>query len=302
MARYRAQIVEQSGEKQSPEHQKALWDRATPVELHKLAWTMTQQNRVVELDDLRRSRPVLVDLANAARHLVLARSACPLLPKPHLLLAELSPLFPSIGEESPHLNRMRKLANADADLLKESSLVELQAGRTDQAFQDWRRIVELSPDRLPHLVAFTAKELGMVEKIDQLLPSDPIVIINLAQDYFSDAANETIRNRLLNRATELLMSPDISDDERNYIQGIILGLRNDDKAIEYMTKAVQLRPENTQWRYRLAVFLQKAGKLDAAHEHAVLCVRMDPDNEQYSRLLKELIHSRLSPSEIPGQD
>ena len=30
------------------------------------------------------------------------------------------------------------------------------------------------------------------------------------------------------------------------------------------------------------------------HEHAVLCVRMDPNNGVYSRLLKELIHLRLT--------
>ena len=73
------------------------------------------------------------------------------------------------------------------------------------------------------------------------------------------------------------------------------------KAIQHVAKAVELRPDYAIWRYELAQLMQKRGLADQAQEQARICVQLEPDNDQYKQLLRELIHARVADDSVNNQ-
>jgi hypothetical protein len=72
---------------------------------------------------------------------------------------------------------------------------------------------------------------------------------------------------------------------------------------------VDLRSEQTNWRYQLAVLLKHQGRIDEAHDQAKTCVHLAPANQTYRGLLREIVrmillkgHSSAQDSEKPLQD
>jgi hypothetical protein len=275
-----------------------VYEKTAPAELHAAALRLAHENRTEELEELQKSESVRSDLSNAGSRLVYARRACPLLGQIHLLLAELAPLVPSLGSDAGHLDRMRRVAPAVLALRRECSLLELNASRTDparlnRALGDWRRLAELSPDRLPQMVSFVAYDLRQPEQVSSILPNKPVLLVDVAKEHFSGSEHAHIRRQLVDKATDLIGLPDMPDDVRHYVQGVILALNDDHlSAIEHITLAVKMCPDIPAWRYQLALLLQTTGQLQPAQEQASLCVRMEPTNERYDALLKQLIRSR----------
>ena len=99
---------------------------------------LDREHRITELANFRQSVEVQTDLANAVRHLLLARSACPLLADVHLLLAELEPAVSEFSSDAPHLRRARRLAAANLNVRAECGLVAMQSGRVNEGVADWR--------------------------------------------------------------------------------------------------------------------------------------------------------------------
>jgi hypothetical protein len=78
------------------------------------------------------------------------------------------------------LERARKLAQADVELLKEISLLERLAGRTNQFVADWRRINDLrpSPQVLAGMVSFLVQQVS-ADELERILPDNPELLVDL---------------------------------------------------------------------------------------------------------------------------
>jgi tetratricopeptide (TPR) repeat protein len=70
-------------------------------------------------------------------------------------------------------------------------------------------------------------------------------------------------------------------------------LGREDEAVEHLEQAMLLDPRKTQWRYILASRLHELGHIEEARRQAKLCVREEPNREQYRRLLRELTRTEL---------
>jgi tetratricopeptide (TPR) repeat protein len=256
---------------------------------------LKREKRDWELVTLRQSEEIQDDMQRAARHLLQAREHCPLLPATHLLLAELSPFIPWLGDEEGHLMRMRNLISTDDRLLMESGFVEFQSGRVDNALADWKRVAEHSPQQfLPQILEYAVQSPELTSEIEKLLPDDPASLVELAKSRFAGREGTATRERLLARARQLLTTAEATP-ERHYLEGMILSLEgNSPPAIEQLKKAVELRPEQIGWRYELALVLQRSEKLEAAHEQARLCWSLDPSNELYEKLYRQLVRMQLT--------
>ncbi|MBI2478558.1 MAG: hypothetical protein HYV60_07945 [Planctomycetia bacterium] len=145
------------------------------------------------------------------------------------------------------------------------------------------------PDALQLAVLFA--EPAVV--VDEITPNSPQLLVKTAGgDYFR--TDERMRQALLGRAEELLQDGELPPPDREQIEGAIHTLREEDEqAVASLTKAVAGRPEMTAWRYELASLLLKRGDLEGAWMHARTCVRMEPENEQFDALLKQLNRTRL---------
>ncbi|MBC8871769.1 MAG: O-antigen ligase family protein [Planctomycetes bacterium] len=294
--RLRVQLVQAMREDEAAgRSEQALWRLTDTANLHGWAQHLATQRRTAESDILRNRPPVLENLPHALRHLRLARRSCPLLPEPHLLLAQLSVLETDDMDNRRHLERVRRTGRGTPEILTRCGLLELQAGRTDLACKSWQMSLELAIEQLPDVVKLARPHLDLAAHVPQLVPNSPDQIIRIAETHFADEGDRKIRQSLLDTAEGLLSEGQFDEGERRLLLGRIASLRNaHGQAVRYFTEALAMHPENNHWRYELAVALKQAGRLPEAQEQARVCVRTDPENEQYEALLREVIRAQLS--------
>jgi len=274
-----------------------LWQITSPVALHARAHYFARNGRTGELERLR-NEPVIRDhLRPALKHLVLARRSCPLLPRVHLMMAQLCGLAVEPAKDQIHIARSLQLAPTDPDVLFQCGLLEFQAGRIEAAYACWRKSLGLSPRRLGDVWRVAGGELSTPGVIEKLLPDSPALLVRLAREKCRAEEDADVRCLLLRRVESLIEQGDLPQDERYYLQGAVLALKEQyPQAIAYYSLAVELRAQEVRWRYELALLLRQEGMIDQAHEQARLCVRMKPNKTAYRKLLQETNHTRLTAS------
>jgi tetratricopeptide (TPR) repeat protein len=191
------------------------------------------------------------------------------------------------------------VGGAEAKVYFHLGLLHVEAGRVNAAVADWRRCMELSPSYVPSVlkVASTYADLQDADQLDALIPDCPETLLRVARDHLAGEELTGSRHRLLQRAQQLLTQMDIDPAERCYLTGCVRAAENKSLlAIQYVAQAVELRPEETAWRYELATLMHRRGMDDDAREQAGVCVQLEPENKQYESLLRQLIRTQLTDS------
>lgn len=257
---------------------------------------MQQYNRSGPLDRIEKIRndPLVRDnLVPALTYLVSARRACPLLPQVHLRIAELMLLAGDSVADALPIERARRLAPAQPDVLYACGLLELQSQRTDTALAYWRESLAKSAEFLPQIMRLAEPLLAQDRTVERLLPNEPALLISLARERYGEKQHQAIQTALLRRAAWLIHNGECAEDERFYLQGVLLGVQGDyPAAISQLTQAVKRRGHDPRWRYELAILLQRQGRIEEAHEHAQTCALLDPANGEYRKLLQTLNRAR----------
>jgi len=280
-----------------------LWSATDTTHLHGRLQPLLAQQRTAELTAVRQSPPVLENLPHALAHLRLARSLCPLLPEVHLLLAQLTVLEATNADNQADLDRVRLTAPANPQILPRCGLLELQAGRIAAACRTWRMSLELAGEQLPQIIQTARPCIDLAAHIGDLMPDSPQWILDVASRQFSTEDDRQVRRALLAKADSLLSTQPLDDAQRQWLRGRLALLRNDfRRAAVYFTRALAMRPDETAWRYELAIALKHSGRYQEAQDQAQVCVRTEPNNEQYEALLREVIRAQLSPQRRSGTD
>jgi O-antigen ligase/tetratricopeptide (TPR) repeat protein len=271
-----------------------LWELASPYTLHKLVYRLVGEGNHDELARVRNDALVRELLRPALKELLLARAACPILAKVHLRLARLSVLVGDPADEI-HLIRASRIEPSDGYTRTRAGRLHAQAGRPEQACRDWHEILAIDPGQLDYVLPWAFELLPNELIVEQMLPPDPRLMIELVVTRFQEPEHEELRNAVLDRAGRTVEQVELPDDEKAYLRGRVLSLqgRPADAIVHYL-RAVELRLLETSWRYELALLLEEEGSLEKAEEHATLCVRLDPKNTAYSELLKRIIRSKLT--------
>ena len=276
----------------------SLWKSTVPLALQGTVYRLEADRQRFDLDNLRRSDSAQIDLKNAARQLVLAIQANPLLPRPHLLLAELSPLIGAAAGFENHLANASRLAGGEHQLFRETGLAYLQAGLTqpehvEAGLANLRRAVELAPEQLGECLHLASSLTDPQLVVTAISPDSPRVLLDLCRTRFSNDESSVLRYAVLQRTSELIRSGISDPAEQLQLEGAVLALQQqDERAIKQMTDAVTQRPDMVVWRYELATVLKRHGDIDLAWKHARTCVRMEPTNERFNALLTELTRAR----------
>jgi tetratricopeptide (TPR) repeat protein len=213
-------------------------------------------------------------------------------------LAELAGVTGDPEVDAVHLRHARRLALADPDLLMYAGSLELQAGRLSEACTTWRQCLRVAPERTDAVLDLVAANLDLGTCLEDLLPDAPEVLIRVARDRFSGRSQQDLRRAIANKTDRLVRSGKFTESEQLYYAGVALALQDQHlRAIHSIARAVKLAPDRTSWRYELALLLRQRGMFDEAKEQARQCVRLEPDNERYQRLLRQLIRTGIDKQE-----
>ncbi len=268
-----------------------LWQRASTATLHARVQELARAGDAQQLESVRGEPLVKEHLLPAWRHLLLSRQACPILAKTHLRLAKLCFLQCPPECDAAHVNRARLTAPSDLYTLIESGLLDLQAGRIDDACQSWRRCLELSDEDAEFIVDYAQPALALPVVVEKILPASPSLLLRLARDKFAD--DDESQRVLLDRAGQLAEGADLPEDQRHYFRAAVYAESGDHAAAlgEYQ-QAVSLQPREINWRYEYGKLLFQEGQYDQAREQLRWCARNAPNSAEYRRLLEEIIKAK----------
>jgi hypothetical protein len=129
-------------------------------------------------------------LVPGLRHCLLARDLCPLLSRAQVRLADYADRLAAGDSRGNYLGRAKTLVPFDPEIWYFSGLQELLDGRTDDAWESWRRSLELSGQRLPEIVHHAAPVLSPAEILERLLPDKPDLLYQAAFELYPDPEAE----------------------------------------------------------------------------------------------------------------
>ncbi len=273
----------------------ATWEATDTNRLYGLVQHWTNQQRFADAASFRGTAAVPDNLPHALWHLRTARRLCPLLPDVHLMLAELTVLLHEDADNQQDLQRVRLTAPAQPAILTRCGWLELQAGRIKPACESWKKSLELDPDQFAEILRVARPSFDLARHIGRLVPDSPEWILDVAIDHFAAETDRPIRRALLSKAQYLLQDSALFDARANWLLGRIALLREDGRrAVSYFTRALTLRPDETAWRYELALALKQAGRYLEAQQQAQVCAGMEPENDRYKALLREVNQARVA--------
>jgi tetratricopeptide (TPR) repeat protein len=272
-----------------------LWPFTSLTVLHKRASAFDQARSLQDLSDLRSDPVVVENLLPALEHLAQARHGCPLLPMVELLLAQVAFLADDPGTDRGPLERARRLAPSDARVFFWCGLLDIDAGRIESGLRTWRRCLDLDPARFDEIYSLAQQRAEPLLVIEQLTPDRAELLVKLAH-HVIDQNTPDAKQSLAARLVRLAASPEMNDAQRHYLQGLAWHLSSAaEKAIGEYQEAVRLDPQKDQWHFELALLLKQQGRLSEAYQQALLCNRLEPENRDYSDLLRNIYPSNPSP-------
>jgi tetratricopeptide (TPR) repeat protein len=295
-ARMRVELVESmKQDATTPASDAEYWSATDPNHLYGRIRQWNAQQMETQLVSFRATPGVLENLPQAIWHLRTARKRCPMIAEVHLMLAELTDLLYENADNQQDLQRVRWTAKARPATLTRCGWLELQAGRIDRACEAWQTSLALDARQWQPIVQVARANLDLTWHITSIVPACPDWILDVAVPSFAADADRPIRRSLLVHAERLLQSGGAFDAPANYQLGQIAMLRNDSvRAVQHLSRAVTLQPEETAWRYQLSVALHQAGRTLEAQQHARVCLEFEPQNPRYQALLRKLIRERTA--------
>jgi tetratricopeptide (TPR) repeat protein len=231
----------------------------------------------------------------ALEHYLAARDLCPLLPVPHLRIAQDVGKLQVADPMSSYLARAKTLAPADPQLWYLCGKMELVAGEDHEAWRSWRRCLELSDQFLTTIVD-EALKTAPVERLWQLLPDRPSLWRLTAFHLFPRPEDQDERRPLLQQALTIYgaSAEPLSATELHEKAALHRHLDQLSEAIAALEAALTQEPREVAWRFELARVLIEQGRFDDARRHLVLVLDQQPRHLEAPRLLELLARQKAT--------
>ena len=271
-----------------------LWRFSSPLQVHGRAHAFARVGSAEGLQLLREDQLVQEQLLPALRHAMLARQACPMLPRVHLQIAQLCVLVETPAEDEVHVQRVERLAPGNPGLLFMCGLLHLNAERREQAYACWQASLRLSPRYQAQIMTAAEGRVLPEAIVEHVLPPVPQQLVQMADKYFSLPQQRPLFERVLQRALAALPETPADLADVYALRGRIYDkLARPAEAIGQYEQAVQRASSDLGSRYQLARLLLAEGDTERAREHARWCARMQPDARNYRELLIKIHQTRL---------
>ncbi len=222
-----------------------------------------------------------------------ARNANPLLVEPHLWLGLYGQHLTSSDSPETYLRRAVTLTPSDARAWYLAGVLALREQKEAQAWTDWRWSLQCSLDFLPDILRQIVKRADADSVFMELLPDDGRILQAVAAHPLSEKVPKA-RQNILQRALNLA-SPE-PDPESRYRRGWLLReMEQFDEAIAEYRIAVDLAPNQLEWRFELANLYYDAGRFEEAAQELRRILERNPQHTRTKELQKMIIREKVAP-------
>lgn len=226
----------------------------------------------------------------------LARDLCPLLERPHLRFAAYSQDTEVIFRADPpedYLVRARFLLPHEGQIWFLSGMQELEEGKSEQAWQSWRRSLVCSPQLLGTILDRSQGHLEPQEVIHRILPDDSGLLFEAAMHHAK--RQEDAGTPFLEKALQLLEGrrTRLTTASLAMKANIHQRLNQSLKALETYRELVGRDPGQWAWRMELARLLYENGRLQESRRELRVLLDEQPRN-QAAKNLFERVHEQIA--------
>jgi tetratricopeptide (TPR) repeat protein len=212
------------------------------------------------------------------------------MPQPHVRLATIRAYLQQADPPGAYLDRAKYLVRSDPDLWYFCGQREFFDEQLDQAWQSWRKSLELSDSHLSKIVALSAVHLSAQELMDRVLPANPRLLFRAASQLYPDAAASAERRPFLDRALALLKSRPVPlTGEDLHLKASIHALLGDAaEAVAAYQEAFRREPRQFGWRWEFAKLLHQQGRLRECQQELSVVLSQYPGHAEARALLQTI--------------
>jgi O-antigen ligase/tetratricopeptide (TPR) repeat protein len=199
--------------------EKTVWDRSDLGSLYAYIFGAARQGQGAVLEAARKSPPIADNLPRAKEHLKAACQLSPLYAAPRLRLAQMPYLLDSPAKREMLVDQVVKLAPGDAEFMFRVGFLEFHADRRDKVIALWKKSLEVSQLWIRPIFEHCEAWIGLDRTLEEVIPSDPTLLVNIAEQILDGPKREKQRQAAYKRALEVLPESDLSKADRNEIAG-----------------------------------------------------------------------------------
>jgi len=270
------------------------WDLTDLGVLYDRIQTWTREGAGEQITELLELPLVRENLLPAWQHLSAAQKACPWMPEIDIHLAMLNFVrHPGEPAGVDYLRRAVVIAPGDPALMLRCGTLAQSAGRTDFAFECWRRTLELNPERLLKIRPLWMDKVSLDDELRRILPNSPELLLSLAEEHYAGEEHRDGRLTLVRKAEQLLndTSSPISQSHRIHMLARASVLKNDySSAKDHYQRLLVFEPLQVVWRMEFVDFLSQHGENEEALKQAELCLGLAPDDIAIRKKVSSLRH------------
>jgi tetratricopeptide (TPR) repeat protein len=233
----------------------------------------------------------LRDAMAAARR---ARDLQPLMPEPHIFLAQGHAVMTVKDTPRQYLDRAVLCAPTDAQLYTYRGIEAIRRGDSKAAFADWTRAMSLSRQQIDAILKMAKGMLTSEQILREVLPAEPLVIRTaLEQLYpFWTTSDPTLRRPYLEAIIALDGRSDWPGRDWEAIALANAELRNDSDAERTWLKALEKEPRSHDIRNRFAAWLEETERYPTAEEQLNYLRDNGASSQDILRRIEVVRHAR----------
>ncbi|WP_197204076.1 O-antigen ligase family protein [Crateriforma conspicua] len=221
---------------------------------------------------------------------------CPLTWQPSAWLAQ----YGDADDADRHLQylvRARRLHPGQPDLAVLAGRAMQSEKGVTAALVHYRDSLTYSTEHLQEILQRLDGQLDASELVDQVLPTDPVVLLRAAQvaptvsDQWESAVFAEAALLAVKRPEAYARDLDRGETEALRSSALEILGRNDE-AIDAMRMALNEDPEQVQWRVRMATLLLAEDRLDQATREVRIALQLRPSDRSAKALQQELVRRK----------
>lgn len=238
-------------------------------------------------------RPETLDLVRRIiDELNQARVLCPTYGATYCVIGQLERFTLGLPAGADRIQRGYELAPCDATACFVAGYLDAVEGRFEDSVKKLSRAVELRGSAFGEVAAVYIDEVGRPDLALEIAGDDVYRlsrIANLLADYNEhETLAEATRDRVIELMEAKCKEPHTPASVFASLARIYKSRTDQDKAIEYYRRALDLDYGQVYWRLNLARLLADAGQIEEAMHEARVCLRLRPQYKPAENLLAML--------------
>jgi len=220
------------------------------------------------------------------------RQLCPTYGASYCIVGQLEMLIQDDPNGADRIRKGFKLAPCDPTVCFAAGLLDTEEQQIDASFEKLSRAVELDGRFFRNVVDVY---INRVERPDLAvaIAGDNTGWLSYVANALADIEEhkdivEKAQARVVELLKEICSGPDASASAYASLAYVYRRDKNNEAAIEYYVKALDLDYGQVQWRFELARLYAETGKAPEAIHEARICLRLRPQFEPAKRLIEQL--------------